>query len=119
MALLGVACESYFGLERSYWIVATTLFALKDIALYPFVWQSYIPGELIQDKELYGEDYEAITDLNPHGMIRIYGELWQAQLQAGCEPQTLKKGTYVRVVERNGLLLTVRPITKADESAPN
>ncbi|HOQ10500.1 MAG TPA: nodulation protein NfeD [Syntrophomonadaceae bacterium] len=49
----------------------------------------------------------AATELNPRGLIRISGEIWQAETKDG---NTVKEGELVRVVERKGLLLLVEPV---------
>lgn len=108
VAIVGYVLEEFSVVSRSTWIWGLIAWTVKDAALYPFVWQSYIPSELLTDSELLGQEFEAITDLNPHGMIRIHGELWQAKLRhPHHSPQN--KGTKMRILQREGLLLEVEP----------
>jgi membrane-bound serine protease (ClpP class) len=48
--------------------------------------------------------------LNPEGMVRIHGELWQAK--AASAP--INPGEEITVVEQDGLTLTVARSTKSD-----
>ncbi|MDD4801526.1 MAG: nodulation protein NfeD [Syntrophomonas sp.] len=48
-----------------------------------------------------------IKDLNPHGLVRIQGEIWQAQ--SGDE-QEIAQGSSVRIIGKTGLILLVEPV---------
>lgn len=48
--------------------------------------------------------------LNPEGMVRIHGELWQAI--ASSAP--INPGEEITVIEQEGLMLTVARSNKAD-----
>ena len=54
---------------------------------------------------MIGEDGVAVTDLMPAGKILISGEYWNAV----CTGE-VPRGTAVRVLELNGLLLRVAPV---------
>ena len=50
---------------------------------------------------------EAVSDLNPEGLVRIGGELWVAE---ALEP--VSQGTRVQILEVQGAKIKVRPITR-------
>jgi len=56
-------------------------------------------------ENLIGSVGEVTDTLAPVGQVRVLGELWQAR--AGSE---LPRGTPVRVVAVNGLMLDVEPV---------
>ncbi|MGI6452097.1 MAG: NfeD family protein [Syntrophomonadaceae bacterium] len=53
-----------------------------------------------------------IQDLKPQGQIRVRGEIWSARLIDSGE---VKRGEKVRVVNREGLLLLVKPLNGFDK----
>lgn len=63
-------------------------------------------------KPVHGEDEfqntpaYTVTELNPGGMIRIKGEIWQAISKNG---HTIREGEKVKVLERRGMTLFVGP----------
>lgn len=94
-------------LDLSAWIgvVAITIWVLKDIILFPFVWRAY-------DKPRPGDPYSMIgvrgiaqERLAPSGYALVGRELWRVEM---IEPgQPIEKGEAVRVREINGLTLMV------------
>jgi len=60
---------------------------------------------------LIGMTGEARTDLDPEGMVFLFGELWKAHSESG----PVAKGESVTVIAIKGLLLTVR---RADADEP-
>jgi membrane-bound serine protease (ClpP class) len=48
----------------------------------------------------------AVTDLNPKGEVRVFGEFWQATAQE----QSIKKDEKVEVVDMEGMFLVVRSV---------
>ena len=48
----------------------------------------------------------AVTDLNPNGEVRVFGEFWQAAAQE----LLIKKGEKVEVIGMEGLFLVVRSV---------
>jgi membrane-bound serine protease (ClpP class) len=62
---------------------------------------------------LIGQEGEARTEIGSEGSVYVNGELWSARSN-----QLLSAGTRVRVLERQGLVLTVEPVETSRE-APN
>jgi membrane-bound serine protease (ClpP class) len=58
-----------------------------------------------------GESGDVIETLEPDGIVRVQGELWNAESLSG----TIKKGSQIRVVKINGLKLLVEPSTLSKE----
>lgn len=82
---------------------------LKDIAIFPFVWNSYDirSGNVLE--KMIGKTGTAVDDINPEGYVRIRGEMWKAEILPGNF--AVNKGDRVVVTGVDSLLLTVR---KAD-----
>jgi membrane protein implicated in regulation of membrane protease activity len=89
-------------LEVSAWIAAAAAGAwvLKDILLFPFMRHYYRPDPA--DRRIIGERGVVVRPLNPRGMVRIRGELWQAQAE-----QLMQEGDAVRVYDISGLVVSV------------
>jgi membrane-bound serine protease (ClpP class) len=60
---------------------------------------------------LIGDQGEVIKTLKPEGMVRVNGEIWNAESISG----TLEKGDHIQVVKINGLKLLVEPYTISKE----
>jgi membrane-bound serine protease (ClpP class) len=58
-------------------------------------------------EEMIGSTGEALEDFSGDGRVRAHGEEWQARTSG-----SVKRGQKVRVVGRDGLLLTVEPIVE-------
>jgi len=58
-------------------------------------------------EELIGEVGKVVEDLTPEGVVKVHGELWKARSRDGS---VIRVGEKVRVVEVNGLTLTVERI---------
>ncbi len=54
---------------------------------------------------LVGQEGSVETDLNPQGIVRVHGEQWQAR-----STQPLWKGSRVKIIRADGLVLWVEPI---------
>jgi membrane-bound serine protease (ClpP class) len=63
-------------------------------------WRAVVTGETA----LLGAEAEAISWDGEEGRVRIQGEIWRARAKTPLQP-----GTRVRVVGRDGLVLTVEP----------
>ncbi|MDC4225287.1 MAG: hypothetical protein MPW15_13885 [Candidatus Manganitrophus sp.] len=70
-------------------------------------WRTQRSGTVTGKEGMVGEIGVAIADLAPRGMVRVHGEIWQAE---GDEP--IAKGEEVAVMEVIGLKLRVRKIKK-------
>lgn len=60
---------------------------------------------------MIGEEGEAVTNVDPDGVVRVRGALWRARTTRAT-PLALRDG--LRVVEVDGLLLEVEPLGPAD-----
>ena len=60
---------------------------------------------------LNGETGDVVETLKPECVVRIHGEIWNAESLSG----TIQKGKRVRVVKINGLKLLVEPSTTSKE----
>jgi membrane-bound serine protease (ClpP class) len=60
---------------------------------------------------LTGEAGQVIETLKPEGVVRVHGEIWNAESLSG----TIQKGNRIRVVRINGLKLLVEPFTTSKE----
>jgi membrane-bound serine protease (ClpP class) len=59
---------------------------------------------------LIGSIGVALDDLEPEGWARIHGEQWRVR-----SPVPIKRGQSVRVTSRGDLMLSVEPVTDADQ----
>ena len=83
--------------------LAFTLFALwvaKDLVLFPFMRRYYMPDP--PERRMVGLCGVALTEIAPHGVVRIRGELWQAESE-----RPIAEGARVRVLNVDGLHLRV------------
>lgn len=81
------------------------LWILKDLILFPFVWKSYRPNHESNHKSMVKKRGVAISDFQDSGLVRIDGELWQAELHNPDE--TISKDDPVEVKDMQGLKLKV------------
>ncbi len=62
------------------------------------------------EEELIGATGEALEDFDQAGRVRVHSELWEARATS-----PVRKGAGVRVIDRDGLLLTVEPLPGTTE----
>ena len=87
------------------WMVAALLVA-KDAILYPFVWRAYDTTEASKlPYPIEGAKGVAIGRIDRSGLVRVWGELWQAELSRGA--RAIEEGESVQVNARRGLTLLV------------
>lgn len=92
------------------WIVWTivAVWVAKDAILYPFLWRSYDPSDpAALPYPVEGAKGVAIDRIDPSGLVRIWGELWRAELSRGA--RRIEEGETVQVNARHGLTLLVEP----------
>jgi membrane protein implicated in regulation of membrane protease activity len=92
------------------WVVWTivAVWVIKDAVLYPFVWRSYDPCDpAALPYPIEGAKGVAIDRIDPSGRVRIWGELWRAELSPGA--RRIEQGETVQVNARHGLTLLVEP----------
>lgn len=91
------------------WMLETIfgIWIAKDIIMFFFVWKAYqIPG-VEKDQHLQGETGVVIETLEPHGYVKIRGEMWKAKSRSGL---TIRAQQEVYIVDQKGLLLIVDPV---------
>jgi membrane protein implicated in regulation of membrane protease activity len=82
-----------------------TLWVIKDIALYRFVRSAYDSEIKTGVAQLVGEKGVAQEWLDPRGMVRVRGELWQAEAEPS--EQRIEPNSEIRVTAARGLTLVV------------
>ena len=107
-----LALRHWFGLGWGWFALIFGIWLVKDLVLYPLVWQAYDPSPRTHGNTLVGHSGKVVRELAPEGLVEIHGELWRARLGAG--QKSLGEGERVRVVAMEGLLLRVAPVTHED-----
>lgn len=106
-----VAILLAWGLERWYdvpsWVgvLLVSLWIGTDLVLFPRMRRFYEP--VSSESRIIGDVGVCATDLTPHGFVRVYGELWQAET---VSKKTIPEGLRVCVRDIRGLLLIVEPL---------
>jgi membrane-bound ClpP family serine protease len=88
---------------------------IKDIALYPLVRGAYESNVKTGVEQLVGEKGVAQEWLDPRGMVRVRGELWQAEAEPG--EQRIEPNGEVNVIGAYGLTLIVsraKPVNRGE-----
>lgn len=97
MEWIGLSLEAASGLF--------TVWVIKDIALYPLVRTAYESDVKTGVERLVGEKGVAQKWLDPHGMVRVRGELWQAEAEPS--ERLIEPNSEIRVTAARGLTLIV------------
>ena len=91
------------------WAVYALLLVLllKDLVLFPFVRRAYDfeTSSPVGAGRLVGARGTSTEPLEPHGYVRVAGELWRAEASSGTP--AIPQGSLVRVREVRGLTLIV------------
>jgi membrane protein implicated in regulation of membrane protease activity len=95
-------------LSSSLALIGFFTWMLKDLILYRFVRHAYEDDNKFGSATLVGARGVAQGDLNPHGFVRVRGELWRAT--AVPESEMVAAGTAVEIVDAERMELFVRPI---------
>ena len=82
-----------------------TVWVIKDVALYPLVRTAYESDVKTGVEQLVGEKGLAQEWLDPHGMVQVRGELWQAE--AKPSEQRIEPHSEIRVTGAHDLTLIV------------
>ncbi|SHG44981.1 membrane-bound serine protease (ClpP class) [Thermosyntropha lipolytica DSM 11003] len=64
------------------------------------------------EAEMKQEIGVVVRELNPEGMVKVYGEIWNARTENG---ENIPEGKKVKVVGRRGMQLIVSPAEKKDK----
>jgi membrane protein implicated in regulation of membrane protease activity len=81
------------------------LWVVKDLIFYPFVRTAYESRAKTGTEQLIGIQGIAQGQLDPHGYVRIRGELWRAEAEPSHKP--ILSGSFIRVQAAYGLTLIV------------
>lgn len=91
--------------------LAWSLFCLwiaKDVVLFFYLWPAYEPGGDAGVFSPVGLSGIAVGDMHEENLrVRVRGEIWRARPEPGRG--SIRSGQSVLVVDRQGLLLIVRP----------
>jgi membrane protein implicated in regulation of membrane protease activity len=98
--------------DLSLWLTIglVSLWMVKYVLVFTFVWPAYNkprPGDV---KSLIGTEGIAEERLDPSGYIRVHGELWRAEVIGKTIP--IEKGQTVLIERACGLTLLVKPDQK-------
>jgi membrane protein implicated in regulation of membrane protease activity len=98
--------------DLSLWLTIglVSLWMVKYVLVFTFVWPAYDkprPGDV---KSLIGTEGIAEERLDPSGYIRVHGELWRAEVIGKTIP--IEKGQTVLIERACGLTLLVKPVQK-------
>jgi membrane protein implicated in regulation of membrane protease activity len=109
-ALILYVIHQWVGLSLGLVIGLTTLWLLKYVIVFSFVWRTYDkphPGDVTS---LIGTQGIAQERLDPSGYIRVHGELWRAEVLG--KAMAIEKGQTVLIEGADGLTLLVKPFQK-------
>jgi membrane protein implicated in regulation of membrane protease activity len=107
LALVLLIAHAQLGLPAGAAWAILILWIVKDSILFFFLWPAY-------DKHntdvytLIGRQASAATDLCPRGRVRLRGQTWPARAEPLSSP--IPAGSRVEILDREGLVLIVRPL---------
>ena len=100
-----VIIRTWFNLPGWLTGLCITVWVLKDIILFPFVWRAYDPETRGHSKRMIGKQARVVERLAPQGYVELNGELWRAIIEQEKSP--VEKHALVRVLDVKGLTLLV------------
>jgi membrane protein implicated in regulation of membrane protease activity len=109
-ALILSVLHQWVGLSLGLFIGLVTLWMVKYVVVFSFVWRAYDrprPGDVTS---LIGTEGIAEERLDPSGYVRVHGELWRAEVIG--KTMAVEKGQTVLIERADGLTLLVKPIQK-------
>jgi membrane protein implicated in regulation of membrane protease activity len=109
-ALILSVLHQWVGLSLGLFIGLVTLWMVKYVVVFSFVWRAYDkprPGDVTS---LIGTQGIAEERLDPSGYVRVHGELWRAEVIG--KTMAVEKGQTVLIERADGLTLLVKPIQK-------
>ncbi|MEI9476593.1 MAG: NfeD family protein [Deltaproteobacteria bacterium] len=110
LALILFVLHQWVDLSLWLFIGIVSLWMVKYVLVFSFVWRAYDkprPGDV---KSLIGTEGIAEERLDPSGYIRVHGELWRAEVIGKTIP--IEKGQAVLIERACGLTLLVKPVQK-------
>jgi membrane-bound ClpP family serine protease len=109
-ALILFMLHQWVGLSLGWVIGLVSLWMVKYVFVFSFVWRAYDkprPGDVTS---LIGTQGIAEERLDPSGYIRVHGELWRAEVIG--KTMAIEKGQPVLIETAYGLTLLVKPFQK-------
>jgi membrane protein implicated in regulation of membrane protease activity len=109
-ALILFILHQWVGLSLGLFIGLVTLWMVKYLVVFSFVWRAYDkprPGDVTS---LIGTQGVAEERLDPSGYVRVHGELWRAEVIG--KTVAIEKGQRVLIEKADGLTLLVKPFQK-------
>jgi len=106
-AQLGWVSGSVVGVVLGAWVV-------KDLALYPLLRPHMFADRGPATRDLVGRPAVVSKALSPEGYVKLGNERWRARTAAEGR---LEEGVRVRVVDADGMILTVEPESDGSESS--
>ena len=97
--------ENWIEIPKYAFYGVITLWILKDLILFFFVWRAYDWSAKKKKIRLPMEKGIAIDNLNPEGYVRIGDEFWQARVPD--KNKLIRAGEAIKVISHNGLTLIV------------
>ena len=82
-----------------------SLWVIKDIAMYPLLRTAYQSRVKTGVEQLVGEKGVVQSPLGPRGMVRVRGELWQAETESS--ELRIERNSKINVKAARGLTLIV------------
>jgi len=110
LVLILFVLHQWVDLSLWLYIGLVSLWMVKCVLGFTFVWPAYDkprPGDV---KSLIGTEGIAEERLDPSGYIRVHGELWRAEVIEKTIP--IEKGQTVLIERACGLTLLVKPVLK-------
>ena len=105
MILVGAIVLALFVLPAPWGLVAIAAALVVEIGETAFwVWLSKRRRPQVGAEALIGAPAEVVSPCRPIGSVRVAGELWRAQCDAGAD-----RGDVVRIRALEGLTLLVEP----------
>jgi membrane-bound ClpP family serine protease len=106
--ILLIMSYSWSGLPT--WLMWTLLgvWLIKDVFLYPYLWRAYDPDTVPVENSMVGLTGVAMERLDPEGYVEVRGEVWKAR--ADKTSGIIEKGSKVKILSENGLLLVVKEV---------
>ena len=108
LVLILFVVQQWIDLSLWLYIGLVSLWMVKYVLVFTFVWPAYDkprPGDV---KSLIGPEGIAEERLDPSGYIRVHGELWRAEVIGKTIP--IEKGQTVLIERACGLTLLVKPV---------
>ena len=110
LILILFVLHQWVGLSLGLFIGLVSLWMVKYVLVFSFVWRAYDkprPGDVTS---LIGTQGIAEELLDPSGYIRVHGELWRAEVTG--KTMAIEKGQTVLIERADGLTLLVKPFQK-------